>query len=236
MFAMPPILSTTVPRSVPEQRGVQRGGERSALPPSGDVATAKIGDDGDAAGFGEPRRIGKLGRELELGPMTHRLPVQADCGNVRRFETRIGKNPRNGSRAAIHQRIGGERRAMQFVGAAFLQSIELGPKGGVERNMAARADSPGRGAEIGQHRVDAVDAGARHQADVELAGQPLLDSYSWRRGDVAERRFGKRRDARGIRRSVGGASGGAGSAIVIGLKILLSTRNVVQMRARSPIG
>ncbi len=105
---------------------MERGHQRRALPARGDVAAAKIGDDGDPAGFGEPRRIRKLGRELELGPMPHRLSVQADRGDVRGFETRVGKNRRHGSRAAIHQRIGGERRAVQFIGAALLQRIELG--------------------------------------------------------------------------------------------------------------
>jgi len=218
-----------VPRSVPEQRGVQRGRERRALPARGDIAAAEIGDDGDAAGFGESRRIGKLGRELELRPMTYRLSVQANRGDVRRFKTRVGKNPRHSSRAAIHQRIGGERRSVQFIGAAFLQSIELGPEGGTERNVAARADSPGRGGEIGQHRVDAIDAGARHQADVELAGQPLLDSYSpaamvttWPSASAS---------ASGAMRATyaglsAAASGGAsGSAIVIGLRCTLLTRN-----------
>jgi hypothetical protein len=50
--------------------------------------------------------------------------------------------------------------------APLFAGIEFGPKGGLERNVAARADLPGRGGEIDQHRVAPSTLVPDIQADV----------------------------------------------------------------------
>ena len=169
MLAMPPILITTRCLSGSANTAAWNAGTSGApLAAGGNVAAAKIRDHGNARRLGQPRRIGKLSRVAQFGAMANRLPVQPDRGNVARLAMRRRQDRSHGGRACIHERVCGERAAMDFVLAASLQGVQLGAQIGGEGDVGACQCAARRGTEIGQHRVDAVDAGARHDAYEEL--------------------------------------------------------------------
>jgi hypothetical protein len=68
-----------------EGGGVEGRHQRCALAAGGDVAAAEISDDVDARQFGQQRRIVRLAREAEFGPVPHGLTVDSNgCHRSRR--------------------------------------------------------------------------------------------------------------------------------------------------------
>ena len=174
-LAMPPRLTTTRCRSAAaKQRRVKCRHKRRALAARGDVAAAKVGDDGDVRELRQPRRIGELRGVPQLGTMANRLAVEADRGNRARSQAGLGENVVDHDRAAVHQRVGGEGGAMDLVDPGALQRVEFKSQRIGECGMRPGQRAWRNSAEIGKDRVDPVDARPRHQADIVLGRQTAL--------------------------------------------------------------
>ena len=57
---------------------------------------------------------------------------------------------------------------MQFIGAGAIQRQRLGTRIVIERQVVGRTANRLTVVEAGQHGIDAIEAGAGHQADVVL--------------------------------------------------------------------
>src|SRR5439155_11606801 len=77
------INDDAMPIVQPEQGGMQRGDQRRALPSRRNIATAEIGDDGNARRLGEPGGVGKLGGVFQVGTVTDSLAMDTDRGDLR---------------------------------------------------------------------------------------------------------------------------------------------------------
>src|SRR5439155_22949108 len=127
---------------------------------------------------------------------------------------------------ATGQRAPGKRSPMQLVGAAALECHQLGPQ--LRRERAIRGSERCKGGlrEIGEHAVDAVEAGAGHEPD-EVAGRghnysaaanrKLRASSIWARSDAVR--------ARKAGRSCGAIGTALGSATDSGLRWTSLMRN-----------
>src|SRR5690606_38315393 len=62
----------------------------------------------------------------------------------------------------------GQGCAVQFVGTRAVERQKLGAGGVVKGGGMVRQHAAARAGKIGQHSIDAVERGARHQADVKL--------------------------------------------------------------------
>ena len=102
------------------------------------------------------------------------LPMDADRSNLLRLEAHLGQQCRNRCSASVHQCIGGERGPVQFIGPLSLQRSELGPQFWIEAHVCMRERAARCNIEIGDHAVDAVDARAGHESDVERGNQDSL--------------------------------------------------------------
>ena len=177
---MPPRLSATRSSAASrEHRGVERRRERRALAAGGDVAAAEVGHHADAGQFREQRRVADLRGVAALGTVPDRLAVAADGAYGRRRRVRFGQHGGDRIGVALRQFVAGQRGALDFVRAAGIQRQQFALQRARSKGRCAFASSarPGAG-EVRQHRIDPVEAGARHQADVESPA-------SLQRGDLA---------------------------------------------------
>ena len=98
--------------------------------------------------------------------MANRLTVHADGRDCRA----VGMRPqlRDAFGVMSRQLRGGQRLAVNFVGAAGLQRHQFGAQIVAERHVGRgnRVDGSGIVSKRRQHAVDAVEAGAGHQAYV----------------------------------------------------------------------
>jgi len=104
----------------------------------------------------------------------HGLPVGADGGHRGGRHPGLCQQLRHDRGIAARQRIGGQRGAVQLVGAA--RAVER-QQFGAQRRIETAAGmgeylTRARGV-VGEHAIDAVKRGARHQPDVQ---RPLRGS------------------------------------------------------------
>ena len=155
-----------------EQRAMQCRNEGGALAAGGDVATAKIGNDIDAGALGQHRRVLRLARVADAivgaGLMTDGLPVRADGPHVLRGQAGCGKQSGNAVGVGHGQRIGGQRLTMDLVVAGVLQVQEALAQLGREGHVRVGEDGRGFAGKVRQYAIDAIQAGARHEADVAI--------------------------------------------------------------------
>src|SRR5450830_495552 len=138
------------------------------LAASGDIAAAEIGDDIDAAQLRQQGRIISLARITEFGPMTNGLAVHADgaylccCGVALCQQLRYTGCITNG------ELIGRQRFALQFISPGALQGHQLGPQTGGEGGIGSCQRTHWLACGHGyQYAIDAIEAGAGHQSNVE---------------------------------------------------------------------
>ena len=158
--------------AVAEQAALKQRRQRRALAACGEVAAAEIGDGVDAGAFGDERRVLQLdgvGRGA-VRAVAHGLAVGANGGDVVRGEAGLCEEGGDGVGAGFGVLPGGDGGAMKFVVARLAQCLQRGAQGGrhglfvvgeVVVVAAGFADERG---------VDAVQAGAGHDADV-VAGR-----------------------------------------------------------------
>ena len=155
---------------------MKRRHERGALAAGRNVAAAEVGDDVDAAQLGEQRGRVQLDRVAAVversGPMAHRLAVGRDGAYRAALDAARDEQRRDDLRIEPRQRIGGARAARQFVVAASVECQQLAAQRRVERAVFMSDDAQRKaigigGAQVDEYTVDAVERGARHQADVE---------------------------------------------------------------------
>jgi hypothetical protein len=153
---------------------VEGGHERCALAAGGHVAAAQVGHHVQAGQFSQQGGIEQLdgvAPAVELPrPMADGLAMGADGEDRPRMGRECGPQRLHDLGIAARQRIAGQRGAVQFVVAGGVERQELAPQclvegaGGVGEHVerAIRA-------ELRSDPVHAVQRGAGHQADVELA-------------------------------------------------------------------
>jgi len=169
------------PRQAAGHRRVVQRHQRRPLPAGGHVAAAEVGHHADCGQFGEQRGIADLRGVAALRPVPHGLAVAADGADFRGRDFRSGKDLGHGGRISRGERVAGERGALDFVLAARIEAKQFAPQRGVEGD-AGVGNQPRLGAgEIRQHRIDPVEAGARHQADVELAIHSMAATWLFAR-------------------------------------------------------
>ena len=111
--------------------------------------------------------------------MPHRLAMRAD--GAHRLGTNMGQRQEIAHHARIHhgQRIAGQCRAMQLVGAGCIERQQLRREIGVERPVGMRKNMDAARfatAERCKHAVDTVERGAGHQSDEEVHHGPIVPS------------------------------------------------------------
>ena len=162
--------------------------QRGALAAGGDIAAAQVADHVDGGQFGQQRAVEQLHRVaaavVQAGLMAHRLTMCADRADRRSRRGALLEQPRDHLGIGPGHRIGGQRAAVQLVGAAGLQRHQLFTPCRRKRlvHMCDQCLPAAVGADAAQHAVDPVERGARHQADEELA---VAHSMRWRRGTEA---------------------------------------------------
>ena len=222
-----------------EERGVERGHERRALPARSDVAAPEVGDHRHVGLLGDARRIVELQRPAFLGAMPDRLPVDA-----RRDDVVRGRRRRPGRRCAARARTGPQacwpllplRTSSSRVAACSARSSCRRSVGKAMCVDASGTHGRGTRRELRQHGVDAVETRTGHHARVELAvrrRRHATANVTWRRRTPAapKRRAtsscataGSTLAANAARRD-GGSGSPPGSATVSGSRWTLATRN-----------
>src|SRR5262249_33653799 len=144
------------------------GRERRALAARRDVAAAEVGDDANAGELGEQGGIADLRGETELRPVADRLAMAADGAGRPGAGTCRGEQLSRGGGIRASARVGREGDVLDFIPARAVEREELSSQRRRKGDVGVAAHARQATAEIGEHRVDPVEAGARHQADVEL--------------------------------------------------------------------
>ena len=166
-----------------EQGAMKRRHQRRALPTGGHIAAAKVGHHGDTGQLGQQRGAVELLRVADAvefaRAVPHRLAVGTD--GAHRFTRCVTRRQErlDHLRAKRGQRIGSQRRAVQFVVARCVEREQFLCEWRGERPMYMRQHAQRRraiGAEVGQHTVHPVERGAGHQTDVERRHAPMLYS------------------------------------------------------------
>jgi hypothetical protein len=87
----------------------------------------------------------------------------------------------------VDQRIRGERRAIELIVSGALQRLQRGTKRFGEADVHGPGDMWMKPGKIGEHCVDAVETGARHQADIKLGERARRGRHvsQMRRGTTA---------------------------------------------------
>ncbi|MNV32873.1 hypothetical protein D3C71_1242230 [compost metagenome] len=156
-----------------QHRQVEGRHQRRAMPARGHVAAAEIGHRGDPCRFGNPVGIAKLHRERRIAqrPVPHGLPVRADRPHLRpvhaaAFQQGIGR----GAEGDPDLRIDPSQRIQRFDSAAFAERNQFRPQRRVPRmGVAGHEPAAARLGKLHQRGIDAVGAGAGHQAEVKGA-------------------------------------------------------------------
>ena len=150
-----------------KQRRMKRRHQRRALPACRNITGAKVGNHGDTGGFRESRRIVDLPGVAFGGTMANGLAMNTDGRDFPRADPGIAQQSADRNRVAVDQRIGSDGGAVQFVLARGLQREQRGAQFRSERFIHGALDDRSAARKVGQHRIDAVEAGARHQPDAE---------------------------------------------------------------------
>ena len=156
----------------PEDTLVKGGHQRRALAARCHVAAAQIGHHGDTGSFGQQggaEQLQGVARAVEfLGAVAHGLPVGAEGADGAGRQAAALQQRLHHLGIGARQRVACKGRAVQFVVAGGVESQQLGAQGGRKGGAGVVADPHARAGEVGQHAVDAVERGARHQADVQI--------------------------------------------------------------------
>jgi len=161
-------------------RCVEGWSQRRALSARRDIAAAEVRDDTRAAELGEQRRIAQLDCITRAGPVAYGLSMTADGAQAGGLQRRLRQHVGDGGGVDAGERIGAKRRALQFAASGSVQREQFGTQRGVERPMRGRQYAWRRSGKVDQGRVDPVEAGPRHEADIELAAHS-----SWASGLAA---------------------------------------------------
>ncbi len=154
----------------PKERVVKGGHQWGTLAPGGDVAAAEIGDNGDARPLRKQCRVVELQRVAGFGGMAHRLPMTADGAYRGRGQAGLGEQCVYGLRIRFGEAVGQQGRPMQFVMSDVLQRQRLGAHCRVKGSIVGGPAFDLVIVEAGENGIDAVQAGAGHQPDIQLGG------------------------------------------------------------------
>ena len=147
-------------RTVAEDRGVERRRKRRALAAGGDVAAAKVRHHGDGGELREQRGIADLQRIAPLGAVAQRLPVAARGAYLGGCLSGLAQELGDRGGVAARELVAQQRGALELVVAGEVERKQARAQRGVERLVRLGQDARhGRG-EVGEHRVDPVEAGA----------------------------------------------------------------------------
>jgi hypothetical protein len=147
---------------------VKRRSQRRPFSASSDIPAAEIADNRDASRFGKRCAINELERISIARTVADSLSMAADRRDCARADTCARERPSNRDGITFGQLMGQKSRAMQLVRAWRVELDEACPQPRGKRQAAAGEKPPAAAAQASQHCVDAVQAGARHQADVKL--------------------------------------------------------------------
>src|SRR6267378_3746866 len=207
---------------VPENSRMKRRYERCTLPARSDVAAPEIGDHRNARALRKPRRVTKLQAVPGSRPMTHCLPVTTDGGYGLRVDAvflkeafgRLSVKPRefDPCKGCTMQLVAGP--LVQGEQGAF-QGLRIRQEPGTQKKRSAL--------QVDEDGIDAVEARARHQTDVDLgrcrsrgtAHSSSARSPFFRRSSRAMTGSAVRLNAA---RSIAGIGCAAGKAMVSGLR------------------
>src|SRR6185369_6853556 len=115
--------------------------------------------------------------ESALRPVANGLAVAADGANRGGGRFCFGQHAGNGGRIAFRQLVACQRRALDLVVAAGVQCQQFAPQRGIEGQMDVGDQPRLRAREVRQYRIDPVEAGTRHQADVNLRAHSSADTW-----------------------------------------------------------
>ena len=152
---------------------MEHGHQRRALSAGGDVALAEIADDGDAGGFGQCVGCVELNGVAAAGLVADGLAVGTDGGDLRGVDAGFLKQTGDGLHIAFDQGLARDLAAVQFVFLRRLQCQKLEAQGVRHGHKVVIDDLHARRSRIRlahQYGIDAVQAGAGHEADEVACG------------------------------------------------------------------
>jgi hypothetical protein len=156
-----------------ESERVERRYQRRALARSRNVSVTKTRYDSNSGHFCQQRVIADLNGVAQGRSVTHGLAVTADGDHFLRGHAGAGEYCVNCCRIATGQLIAEQGGAMNFVVPRRVQGKQLGAQSRLERKMDAGEGARGLRGEFDYYRVDPVEAGARHEPYIELAGHEV---------------------------------------------------------------
>ena len=163
------------------QRGMKGRHQGRALAACGYVAAAEVTRHGNAGALRQQGAVDQLqgvARAVEhLRPVPNRLPVCADHGNLDWLHGSLRAQRLRYLGIQVHQGVGGERCAVQFVVARCVQRQQFGAQGWWHGSAGERQLPHGRGRVCSLHAcgighcqqatVHGVERRAGHEADAQ---------------------------------------------------------------------
>ncbi len=162
-----------------ESGGVERGHERGAVSSGRHVAAPKVAHDAHTRPLREQCAVHELKGIAAIRPVPDRLsvaPDRSDCGPLVRGprEQRV-----HGAGAELGMGIGEKRRAVELVMTRRIQGERVGAQVRRVGYRMRRERTPGCALlEVDERGVDAVQARARHEPNVELGHGDRARGYS----------------------------------------------------------
>ncbi|MNN30627.1 hypothetical protein D3C81_1442810 [compost metagenome] len=167
---------------------MQRRHQWCALAAGGDVAAAEVRHHVDAGEFGQQRRMLALARVadavVQAGPVPDGLAMRADGSDRGGWHAGLAQQRGHACGVDPGQRIGRQCLAVDLVLARLLQGAVCGAQRLGEGFAGGGQYLRPRAAEIDQHRIGTIHAGAGHDADIAFAawhGRGHGRRVSWRR-------------------------------------------------------
>lgn len=167
-----------------EESSVKRRHQWGTFTAGSDVPATEVADDRNASEFGEQCAVAELYGKTGGRIMADGLAMTSDGRDPFRSETGVGEQRNYALRVSQAEPVCGEGTAMDLVGSGLQKGREVGAKRGFEWLESGSNDDLGA-IEVRHYRVDAVQARARHETDVEVAGHTYSRSY--RSGKIGAR-------------------------------------------------
>ena len=150
--------------------GMEGRHQRGALAAGGDVGAAQVGNDIDAGGFGQARGVKQLQGVALGGHVAYGLAMGAQRAHLPGRDAALLQQLLHAFGVEVCQLLTCARGGSQFIGGRVLQGREL-----TAQRLRHGHEGAGQGLanpalviEGDQHAIDAIHAGAGHQAGVYL--------------------------------------------------------------------